>query len=118
VLRLSTHGRHRRDFVTIADIVRALYYFGFNSSVSGVVLVGSGRSLTLRELAWLIAERATRMFGRTYDVEWNESDTSRAVEYQLDLHRLYENGFHPANDFDTEIDGLLKAAIDRAGAPT
>jgi nucleoside-diphosphate-sugar epimerase len=115
---LSTHGRHRRDFVTISDIVRALHHFGFNSSTSGVVLLGSGQSLTLRELAWLIADRATRMFGRTYGVEWNESDVSPAVEYQLDLHRLYETGFHPANDFDTEIDGLLEAAVDREGAPT
>jgi UDP-glucose 4-epimerase len=118
VLRLSTHGRHRRDFVTISDIVRAIHHFGFDSTANGVVLLGSGHSLILRELAWLIAERAARMFGRTYDVEWNTSDVSPAVEYQLNLRRLHENGFQPANDFDTEIDGLLRAAVDREGTPT
>lgn len=117
-LRLSTHGQHRRDFVAITDIVRALRHFGLDSTANGVVLLGSGRSLTLRELASLIAERATRMFGRRYDIEWNESDTSPVVEYQLDLRRLHEHGFQSENNFDAEIDDLLTAAVDREGVST
>jgi len=114
-LRLNTHGQHRRDFVTVTDIVRAIHHFSINSGGTDVVLLGSGKSLTLHQFALLVAARANLMFGHHYSVVCNDRDVSTPIEYQLDVRKLHDYGFQPTNDFDTEIDELLTAATARNG---
>ncbi len=113
VLRLSTHGRHQRDFITLTDIVGAITHFVLDHSTQGLVLLGSGNSVTLREFAETVALRAQHAFGRSYDIEVRSDDVAPPVEYSLDVRRLRDSGFVPKNDVNSEIDGLLRAATTR-----
>lgn len=114
-LRLNTHGAHQRDFITISDIVRAVAYFLLQSPQTGLVLLGSGTSVTLLELAQLIATRASAMFGRKYSIHADKDDMSPPTRYQLDIRHLHEAGFAPSNDVNHEIDMLLAAAQKHLG---
>jgi len=115
ILRLSTHGEHQRDFITISDLVQAIAFFLLQSPETGVVLLGSGVSITLREMAYVIAARAGVMFGRQYSVTCNDNDYEIPTRYRLDTRHLRECGFVPVNEVDREIDLLLAAAARRLG---
>lgn len=112
-LRLNTHGLHQRDFVTLTDIVGAITHFVVDHSVQGLVLLGSGRSVTLRQFAETVARRAQHAFGRSYGIEVRSDDTAPPVEYSLDVRRLRDSGFVPKNDIESEIDELLHVATTR-----
>jgi UDP-glucose 4-epimerase len=113
VLRLSTHGRHQRDFITLTDIVGAISHFLLDHSMQGLVLLGSGHSVTLRTFAEVVARRAQHVFGRSYGIEVRSNDFTSPVEYSLDVRCLRDCGFVPKNDVESEIDGLLRAATTR-----
>ena len=112
-LHLNTHGRHQRDFITLTDIVDAITHFALTNSSRGLVLLGSGRSITLKEFAEVVAARARHLLNRGYVIETQSNDTTLAVTYSLDIQRLRDCGFVPKNDVSSEIDGLLRAASAR-----
>lgn len=109
-LRLNTHGRHQRDFITLTDIVDAITHFALTNSSRGLVLLGSGRTITLKEFAEVVAGRARHLLGRGYVIETQSNDTTPAVTYSLDIQHLRDCGFVPKNDVSSEIDDLLRAA--------
>lgn len=113
-LHLNTHGRHERDFITLTDIVDAITHFALANSSRGLVLLGSGRSITLNDFAEVVAARARHLLGRGYVIETRSSDTSPAVTYSLNIQHLRDCGFVPRNDVSSEIDDLLRAASARA----
>lgn len=114
-LLLNTHGRHQRDFVALTDVVRCISHFALDRDDVGTILLGSGVSMTLRQFAELVADRARIAFGRDYVVRHHDDDDAPAVTYRLDTRRLHECGFVPANDFVAEVDALLVAASARIG---
>jgi nucleoside-diphosphate-sugar epimerase len=115
-LELRSHGRHERDFVPVTDLAAALAHFARTADVlPPVVIIGSGRSTTLLDMAERVAARARMRLGRDMRVSTNPSDDSPAQTYRLDVSLMRGCGFRPALDIDTTIDDLLDLALDSFG---
>lgn len=112
VLRLRSHGLHQRDFITNRDIVRAVEHFVFNDAATGVILLGSGRSMSVLEFTHLVIERVQQRFHRRPKIIVNSKDSSHPLRYELDITRLRNRGFNLHNFFQTEIDELLSMTSD------
>ena len=113
-------GRQKRDFVHVRDVARACRFaIETDAAVGQVVNVGSGRSITVRE----VAERLARALGtpdiepeltgdyRVGDVRHCFADTTRARELL---------GYEPSVDFDAGVAELAdwlrdQVAVDHTG---
>ncbi|QZP39704.1 NAD-dependent epimerase/dehydratase family protein [Halobaculum magnesiiphilum] len=93
-------GSQTRDFVHVADVVRANLAAATTEHVGEAFNIGTGDSVTIRELAELIADVAGATAGITHvhprpgDVERSRADISKA-------RRLL--GFEPSVDLHTGI---------------
>jgi len=115
-LELRTHGRHERDFVPVSDLAAALVHFArLDRLAQPVVIIGSGTPTTLLHMAERIAGRAASFTTRSVRVSINDTDTSAAQRYLLDVSRMRASGFEPALDIDVAIDDLLALAADPFG---
>jgi len=99
-------GTQTRDFVHVDDVVRANVLAATTDAVGQAYNVGSGDSVSIRELAALIREAADadstirHTDARQGDIEHSEADLSRARA---------ELGYEPTTTLRSGIDGLLDA---------
>lgn len=117
---LRSSGLQQRDFITLGDVVGAtehLLRMTPQSWGDGVFNVGTSRSMSVWDLAQMIARRAERMTGRPMTatrVEPSADERHPALDFRID--RLKATGFAPTYDFEAEIDGTLELCRDFAGA--
>lgn len=109
---LKSSGQQQRDFIAMSDVTRAVeHMLGAQSWGDGLYNLGSGVSLSVLDLAFMIAERA----GRNIKVSRGVGGAPGAVlDYRTD--KLAETGFVWGHDFEGEIDATL-ALCEREFAP-
>jgi len=101
------NGTQTRDFVHVDDVVQANVLAATTDAVGRAYNVGTGQSVSIRELAELIRESAdaesviTHTEGRAGDIDHSEADLDRARE-----HLDYE----PTITLQSGIRRLLEAA--------
>jgi UDP-glucose 4-epimerase len=117
-MTIKSPSNLQRNFVTLQDICRALYYLDDDALELGqstTFNLGSRRSQTLRHMADLIASRYEKKFARKVAIVEAESPTNQNTSLRFDSSLLRQTGFSTIEDFETEIDGILEAANKRAG---
>ncbi len=108
-LTLHTPGQQRRDFIAMGDVVAAVSHFLERQDWGeGLFQLGGGRSLSILELAEVIASRCPSVLGFTPSIKRPEATVNQAspiLEYRIE--RLTETGFIPAKNLSHEIDATL-----------
>jgi GDP-L-fucose synthase len=88
-------GTPRREFLHVDDLADAVVFLFENASASelpdGLVNVGTGEDLTIRELAELVQ----RVVGHEGPVEWDASKPDGTPRKLLDVSRLTALGWQP-----------------------
>jgi UDP-glucose 4-epimerase len=101
-------GTQRRDFVHVDDVVQGLL-LAWRRRVTGSLIIGSGRSVTVLELL----ERARRVTGRPLPAVHVAPKPGEMPAVIVDIGRARSLGYQPAVELD---DGLRTAWADFAGA--
>lgn len=113
-LVLRTPGLQERDFVALGDVAGAIAHLlalPAGALDDGLFNVGSGRSLSIRGVAELVAARFRATRGREVIVEAPEPPAGPPPEpVRFDVGKLEATGFRPRTDWDGEIDGTLEVA--------
>jgi UDP-glucose 4-epimerase len=103
---LTVHGQgnQTRDFVHVFDVVNANLAAATTTETPAVYNIGTGRSITIRELAALVAEESSADVtirheeGRDGDIQRSRADISKATS---------ELGFEPQVDIRHGVASLL-----------
>ncbi len=110
-LTLSSSGLQWRDFIPLHDVIRATQYFiEMPRPVSPSVLLNlsHGESMTVRQMAALILQRARLLLGPHMQLSFTASDAQpENPPLVISNQRLMQTGFRLSARFDTEIDDLL-----------
>lgn len=113
-LRLSSNGRAYRNIVALSDAVDALVHLvETNVAVAGTFLLAGPETLTVREIATMVAEEALNVFGEAPTVESDDSDMARYEPFHLAPRNLPALGVTPADHRRSEIRDLLRYAHDQ-----
>jgi len=119
-LTLHTSGLQWRDFITLADVGRAVLHFqqiGDSAWGDGLFNLGAGHSFRILDMAQQIAHRCQQVLGFMPPLqrpEQADSEDCPPLDYRID--KLKATGFQPRNDFAAEIDATLRFCRDRWGA--
>jgi len=112
-LCLNTVGYQKRNFITMEDAVRALWFLADHVNdwpEDHVLNLGSTMHRSIREVAELVAQRCKALWGKTVKIVVPEGSTSvQPPEFSFDVSRLENMGFFWKNQFVREIDDTLVA---------
>lgn len=97
-------GVARREFLHVDDLARAVVFLMENYDSSELINVGSGKDLSIKELAGLIAEKT----GFSGKINWDRSKPDGMLRKCLDVSRITELGFLPEISLSTGIDGVIE----------
>lgn len=95
-------GTPRREFLHVDDLASALLHVLEHYDDMAPINIGTGRDLTIRELAYLVAEIA----GFTGEIDWDESKPDGTPRKVLDVSRLSALGWRAAVELP---EGLQRA---------
>lgn len=102
---LCSHGKQVRDFLHVADVASAFVAL-LGSEVMGAVNIASGRAITIRELATMIAEKLGRGDLLRFGAVPAPPDDPPLLVARVD--RLHEEvGWHPTYDLNTGLDHAI-----------
>lgn len=111
-LVLKTPGTQKRDFITLEDAARAVAHMAQVPSgqcEDGLFNLGGEFSLSIRDMAGLIARRCSAVFGFVPEIKHpvtSSSDVAEEIDYRID--RLKGTGFSLLKNIDEEIDATLQ----------
>ena len=117
-LVLKSPANIERNFVTLRDICRALYFVGFEidpQNKSVVFNLGSRRSRTLREMADIISSRCSHALGFTPEIIELSPLSNEETNLNFDSTRIRNSGFPTDERFEEEIDGILHLLTEKRG---
>jgi UDP-glucose 4-epimerase len=108
-LTLRSDPRQQRDFITMADAVRAIDWLVSlpGDTGQGVFNVGAGHSKTLFEMAQAIRTGCMRSLGYVPEILMPATAGSAPPALDFRVDRLLSTGFVPENNFNTEVDATL-----------
>lgn len=106
-LQLKTNGLQSRNFLTMSDFLMAIEHLIMDSIENGVYNIGRNKSITVLEMANLVAERYINMFGRGIEIHKNDADHSEENLIHYDCAKLVSTNFHFKNNFIKEVDDIL-----------
>jgi GDP-L-fucose synthase len=89
-VRLWGTGLVRREFLHVDDLASAALFIA-QSPVTGLINVGYGADVTIRQLAEVVATAV----GYDGAVEWDAGKPDGTPQKLLDSHRLFETGWRP-----------------------
>ena len=84
-------GRARREFMHVDDAAEAILFVMDHSELTGLVNVGTGSDVTIKELASLIAEKA----GFKGKIDWDTSRPDGMPRKCMDVSQISRLGFTP-----------------------
>ncbi|NJB68955.1 GDP-L-fucose synthase [Desulfobaculum xiamenense] len=87
-------GTPRREFLHVDDLAEACVFLMRNYSGEDIVNVGTGRDMSIRELAEMIRD----IVGFDGDIVFDASRPDGTPQKLLDVSRLTALGWHPARD--------------------
>lgn len=108
---LKSPSNIERNFITLKDICRGLQFLGLQRAAepeSAVFNLGSSRSRTLLEMATLVGERCGINFGYQPAITEAVEPTSAETTLDFNCSKLFREGFEINEDFNAEVDGILK----------
>lgn len=109
---LKTPGLQQRDFISLSDVASATAHFlklDRSDLGDGLFNLGGGRSLSILEIAQMIAEGAGRRLGARIPLvrpEPKPSDQTPPLRYSIE--RLLKSGFKPAKPVEDELEEMLE----------
>ena len=95
-------GTPMREFLYVDDLADACVFLMNHYSGNETVNVGTGRELTIRELAELVA----KVVGFTGEIRWDTSKPDGTPRKLLDVSRLEKLGYH----YTTELEDGIRLA--------
>lgn len=113
-LRLNSAGAQLRDFVTLADVARAvnhLLQLDAGQLADGLFNLGGGKAMSILDMTERIAARWHLMTGREIAIVRPAGDgvPTPALNYRCD--KLAATGFTPTGQVDREIDDTLHLCL-------
>lgn len=111
-LVLRSTGQQWRDFIGLADVVRAITMCVDPTSVAaGTYNLASGRSTTVRHLAELVQDRVETRTGRRPELKAPARDGADPEAYRIDPTRLTEVGFHASQPLADAVDEIIDLCL-------
>ena len=109
---LRSSGLQERNFIPIADICSAILHFlqiDAHRLGDGVFNLGGPRSMTVLEMAHVIAERSRSVLHIDPPIlRPHQADLETLVSLDYRIDKMLATGFSCENDINHEIDDLLK----------
>jgi UDP-glucose 4-epimerase len=108
---LKTAGTQRRNFVTLGDVVRALEFVAARQDrwpADGILNLGSGILLSIREAAEIVAARSSAVLGFRPELHVPTAGTSTDKAFHFCSDRLAGLGFVWTDDLEAEVDATLR----------
>jgi len=109
-LTLNSNGEEERDFISISAVNSALSFFLDNNCDSGIFNLGSGKSISVLEMAKVIQNRVDNVLGFMPNLKLNgdvnKVTMNKSLEYRID--KLEFVGHKMVEMRNSEIDELLK----------
>lgn len=96
-------GIARREFLHVDDLARAVLFLMDNYDNPEVINVGSGKDISIKELAMKISE----MVGFKGEIMWDTSKPDGMLRKCLDTSRINELGFSPEISLTEGIKGVI-----------
>jgi GDP-L-fucose synthase len=84
-------GSPRREFLHVDDLAEACYFLMQNYNEKGLVNIGWGEDITIKDLAQLIKD----IVGYTGDLKWDSTKPDGTPRKLLDVSKLRNLGFEP-----------------------
>jgi UDP-glucose 4-epimerase len=120
-LKLQTPGTQERNFMTLSDIVQVVIHFLRLPPAEygdGLFNVGSARSMTILEMANLIASRCAQVLNITPPIlAPSPGPETRAEPLDYCIDKLNRVGFVPQDDYAAEIDATIGLCREAFGTP-
>ncbi|HOO47304.1 MAG TPA: GDP-L-fucose synthase, partial [Deltaproteobacteria bacterium] len=107
-------GKPRREFLHVDDLAEALVHLmgGFDASTIGeFVNIGTGKDLTIRELAEVIRG----IVDYTGEILWDTSKPDGTPQKLLDIHRISELGWKARIDLNEGITDTYRWYLENMG---
>jgi UDP-glucose 4-epimerase len=102
----------QRDFVSIADVCRAVLFFlqSYDDSLAGEVFnITNGDSITLKELSEVLTLRSDFLLGFKPEIKFqNKSEKSESEKLILSNEKIKKRGFDFSSNLEQELDGLIR----------
>ena len=99
-------GEQTRDFIYVKDIVAAILHVTLNLEITGVFNAGYGGSVTLKQLAGMILQKAERGSG----IEFGPERAGDVKHSRAAVDRLLETGFQPVSSLEHGIAAMIDLA--------
>ncbi len=97
-------GSPRREFLHSDDVADGLLFLMRQPAVEGHINLGTGSSVTIRELA----ETVQRVVGHTGPIEWDSTKPDGFPEKTMDVSRLFAMGWRPRIPLEEGIRGAYE----------
>lgn len=109
---LHSTGQQWRDFIGMADVLRAIILCSAPSPVpAGTYNLASGRPMTVRQLAELVQDRLEALVGRRPPLRAPEPTGQGPAPYRIDPGRLAAAGFDAAQPLPDAIDEIIELCL-------
>lgn len=97
-------GIARREFLHVDDLARAVLFLMEKYDSPDIINVGSGKDVTIKELAEMIAAK-TGFSGKIF---WDTSKPDGMLRKCLDVSKISELGFQPEISLSAGIDQIIQ----------
>jgi len=108
-LKLNSNGCQFRDFISLEDMEQAvLHLVDISLAGNNIINLSSGESITVRQMADLIAVTFEELTGESISIHLPENAAPTEEQpLTISCERLMKSGFQPGNNFKREIEHLL-----------
>ncbi|MCX6353250.1 MAG: GDP-L-fucose synthase [Bacteroidetes bacterium] len=107
-------GTPRREFLHVDDLAAACYHLMQTYSEAGLVNIGVGEDISIKELALLIKE----IVGYSNELIWDATKPDGTPRKLLNIHKLKSLGFTPKISLRDGIESVYKEYAERATSIT
>lgn len=110
---IKSHGQHYRNFITFADVARAIQHcinMDESTTQGGTFNLSSDYTMKILEMAELIASRCEKVLGFRPELQiLGQQPAVLPTKFEYDSSKLRSTGFTPSTKIDDEIDRLLRS---------
>lgn len=120
-LELRSDGRAWRNFVALSDVERlVLHLLSLDEAAAapGLFNAGGARSMPIRDMAGLVADRCERVLGIRPPISASPASGVAQPAFSYGTDRVRTTGFAFADDLESEIDETLRASLSWYGPPS
>ncbi|MCF7791391.1 MAG: GDP-L-fucose synthase [Victivallales bacterium] len=103
-VKLWGTGIAKREFLNVQDCAEAIYYLMENWSDPNFINIGSGREISIEDLALLVAKET----GFNGSIQWDSTKPNGMLRKCMDVSKLKSTGFKPKISLNEGIKELIK----------